>query len=45
MKILNLNEGLRVTEAGIMLSAATGCNEQLAVAAGQRNMTMLVFLL
>jgi len=34
MRILNLTEGLRVTEAGIRLSVVSDCNEQRAAAAG-----------
>jgi hypothetical protein len=45
MRVLNLNEGLRVTEAGIRLSADTDCNEERVAAAGQRIVRMLVFFL
>ena len=34
MRILNLSEGLRVTEVDMRLSADTDCNEQRAAAAG-----------
>ena len=45
MRILNLSEGLRVTEAGIRLFADSDCNEQRAAAARQRIIRMLAFLL
>jgi hypothetical protein len=45
MRVLNLTEGLRVTEAGIRLSADSDCNEERAAAeAGHRIMRMLAFL-
>ena len=46
MSLLNLTEGLRVTEAGIRLSADSECNEQrAAAAAGQRIVRMFAVLL
>jgi len=41
MRILNLTEGLRVTDAGIRLFADSDCNEQRAAAAGQIIFRML----
>ena len=45
MRILNLTEGLRVTEAPMRLSADSDCNEQRAAAAGHGIIRMLAFLL
>jgi len=42
---LNLIEGLRMTETGVMLSADSDCNEQRATANGQRIVSLLVVLL
>jgi len=39
MRVLNLCVELRLTEAGISLSADTDSNEKRAVATGQRIMT------
>jgi len=41
MRILNLTEGLRVTEVDMRLSADSDCNEQRAAAAGQIIIRML----
>jgi len=43
MRILNLSEGLRVTEVDMRLSADSDCNEERAAAAGQRIIRMLSF--
>jgi len=40
-----LTEGMRVTDAGVRLSADSDCNEQRAAAAGQGIIRMLAFLL
>jgi hypothetical protein len=45
MSILNLTEGLGVTEDGIRLSVDSDCNEEQATAPGQRNVRMFAFLL
>ena len=48
VRVSNFTEWLRVTEAGVRLSTDTDCDEErtiAAAAAGQRLMTMLVFLL
>jgi hypothetical protein len=45
MKILNLTEGLRVTEAAIRHSADSDCNEQRAAATGQRIIRKFAFFL
>jgi len=45
MRLLNLTEGFRVTEAGIRLYADSDCNEKRAAAAGQRIVRMFAFLL
>jgi len=41
-RFLKLTEGLRVTEAGISLSADSDCNEQRTAAAGQRIVRLLL---
>jgi hypothetical protein len=41
VRILKLNEGLRVTEAGISLSADTDFNEKRAAQTGERFMKVL----
>jgi hypothetical protein len=43
VRILKLNEGLRVTEAGISLSADSDRNEQRAAESGQSFMRLLAF--
>ena len=45
MRLLNLTEGFRVTEAGIRLYADSECNEQRTAAGGQRIVRMIAFLL
>ena len=45
MRLLNLTEGFRVTEAGSSLSADSDCNEQQAAVAGQRIVNMFAVLL
>ena len=45
MRVLSLNEGLLVTEAGIRPCADTDCNEVRATATGQRTVSMFAFLL
>jgi hypothetical protein len=45
MRVLNLTEGFRLTEAAISLSADSGCNEERAAATGQRIVRMIAFLL
>jgi len=45
VKDLKSTEELRVTEAGIRLSADTYCNEQRATATGQRIVWMFALLL
>jgi len=43
---VKLSEGLRVTEAGIRLSADSDCNERIAATAiGQRIVRMLAVLM
>jgi hypothetical protein len=45
MRLLNLTEGFRVTEAGIRLYTDSECNEQRTAAGGQRIVRMIAFLL
>lgn len=44
-RVLNLIVGLRVTEAGVKLSADTDCKELIAAANGQRIKRLFAFLL
>jgi hypothetical protein len=44
MMVLNLTEGLRITEAGFRFSDYTDCNEERSTAAGQRYYDVDCFL-
>ena len=43
MRVLKLTEGLRMSEAGICLSADTDCNEQRAAATGQKLRSCFIY--
>jgi hypothetical protein len=45
LRILKLNEGTRVTEAGLSLSAESDFNEKRAAETGQRFMKLLAIVL